>query len=47
MTGKAEKYLINILESVRSIEKYTKDVDFFQYQKYLPLLKQETEELLK
>ncbi len=29
MTGKAKKYLVDILESVRSIENYTKDVDFF------------------
>lgn len=33
MTDKIRKYLYDILESVQSIEEFTNDVDFFQYQK--------------
>ena len=33
MTSKTKKYLVDILDSAKSIENYIKDVDFFQYQK--------------
>ena len=33
MTDKVRKYLFDILESAKSIEKYIENIDFFQYQK--------------
>ena len=33
MTDKVRKYLFDILESIRTIEEFLTDIDFFQYQK--------------
>jgi len=33
MTDKARKYLFDILESIKSIEEYLTEINFFQYQK--------------